>query len=139
MLFVCDSFRFIGTFIHLRTVFMINYRPTTKMREGNVVTGVFLSFCWAEQGGSHVTITNANDALEFTVQPPPPRHRTPCAPSPPRHGTSLDREPLPLLVTSGCHHWRPCSLEDPPPTPWQLKHVQLAQAGMHIILECFII
>ena len=54
--------------------------------------------------GHHVTITH--DALNLTVQLPPPEH-----------GASLDRDSAPLIVASGGHYWRPiqmCLLWDNP-------------------------
>ena len=45
---------------------LYNYCPLTKLREGNVFTCV----CLSVHGGPHVTITY--DALDLTLQPPPP-------------------------------------------------------------------
>ena len=97
------------------------YPLTTKLREGNVFSRVFL-------------FTGV-----LTVQPPPPalppsRHGT-SRQGPPGHGTSLHRDPSPLLVTSDGHHWRPVqtsSLQDPLTSTdiwWLLKQVRLAHAG----------
>ena len=54
---------------------MCFYRSPTKLREDNVISCVFLSFC--QGGGPHVTITH--DALDLNVQPiPPPPEPQPC-------------------------------------------------------------
>ena len=86
----------LGINMILRILFMKLLPPAN---EGNVFTGVYLSFCsWG--GGSHVTITF--DALDLTVQAP----RSP-------HGLGIS-----LVVTSDGHYWRPvqtCSLHDPTP------------------------
>ena len=102
--------------------------PPTKLREGNVYTRVCL---FTGGGGPYVIITH--DALVLTVHalhagvpscPLDIRHGTLLAP---RHQTwDQPPTPMPLLVISGGHHWRPvqiCSLEDtphpPPPARWQ--------------------
>ena len=85
-----------------------NCCPPTKLWEGNVFICVCPSVSQSVNGGPHVTITY--DALDITVQCP--------APSPGRfgHQTWDPPAPVPLLVTSVDHHWRPvltCSFEDP--------------------------
>ena len=50
--------------LEVDTGFGIDYRPSTKLREGNV----FARAC-PLTGGPHVTITY--NAMDFTVQPPP--------------------------------------------------------------------
>ena len=45
------------------------YSPPTKFLEGNIFTGVCLSFC-SIAGGPHVTINN--DALDLTIENPIP-------------------------------------------------------------------
>ena len=89
------------------------------MREGNVFTGVCLSFCGG--GGGGVGTSHASWGRSHRRLPP-----LPCisdlGPTPPpsqphsRHQTW--GPPLPQLLTSAGHHWRPvqsCSLEDLPP------------------------
>ena len=75
--------------------------------------------------GSHVTITH--DPFDITVQAPA------SGPSP-GHVTLLDLgPPSPLLVTSGCHHWRPVeasSLRDAPPHwNWHLVAIKTCTVG----------
>ena len=44
------------------------YRPSTKLREGNVLSHVYLSVSTEEE--YHVTIIH--DALDLTIEPSPP-------------------------------------------------------------------
>ena len=87
-----------------RVLLAIKYCPQMKFREGNVLTGVCLSFCSVG---------------------------TPCDHYPSGHGTWVTHQyqiwgllqipdigPIPPLLISGGHHWRPvqsCSLEVWPP------------------------
>ena len=102
--------------------FVTCYRPQTKLREGNVFTGVCL-FTGAGREGRYITCimhhgigrvgyplpTCASHLGTYPpLVPPPPRHQT--------WGTT----PSLLLLTSGGHHWRhvqTCSLEDLTPHP----------------------
>ena len=109
--------------------------PPTKLREGNVFSRVSLSVCLST--GEDVTINH--DALDLTVQGPPPPSCTPRHGTSPRlPGTSLYWNPPqtrahpstcsnslnldltvqgPLLLTSSGQEWRPvqtCSLRIPP-------------------------
>ena len=86
----------------------IYYHPQTKLREGNVFTGVCLSFCW-EGWGPHVTITHDGLGHEYPLLWIPDMGPPPIPDIGPTHH--------PLLLTSGGHHQRPvhtCSLEDLP-------------------------
>ena len=64
-----------------------------------------------------------------------------------RHCTGLPMAMLPLLVTSGRHHWRPvqtCSLEETPP-PYQYWHLMATKVHLigkqvvRILPECFLV
>ena len=82
-----------------REIQNIFYHPPTKLREGNVFTGVSLFV--RRMGFRLVTITH--DTLEVTVQGPPPPDMGPVG------------EPPPPLVTSGGYPLRPvqtCSLDN---------------------------
>ena len=129
------------------------YRPPKELREGNVFTGIRLSFC---SGDPHVIITN-DVSLYRPHLPSPLGHQTwdpslwfCCSPLLQTSdleplGPPLDIRPRthPLLLTSGGKHWRPvktCSLEDTP-RGWHLVVVTetrtVCKWAVHILLECF--
>ena len=101
------------------------YRPSTKLREGNVFTMM------------HGT------SLHRATPGPAPRHGTPQPLLPPdiRHGTP----PCPLLLTCGGHHWRPfqtCSPEDPLSPLVLTSAIEACMVGkrmVRILLECFLV
>ena len=116
--------------------FSIYFRPTLKLREGNVFSCVCPPFC-PGGGGPHVTITH--DALNVTVQGPSPPTRDMGPP-----GLS----PFHLLVTSDSNYWRPgqtCSLENPPTLPVLTSGGMLTKVhtvgkwAVRILLECFLV
>ena len=87
-------------------------------------------------------MTLTHDALDFTVQAPPPQTSDlePAGPHPDiRLGTLLPPPCHPLLVTSGGRDWRPVHLRTLPPPEidiwwWLLKLVQSAQACFLVII-----
>ena len=81
------------------------YRPSMKLREGNVLTLVCLSI---QRWASHVFITH--NALDLTGPLLDMGFHWTWIPPPLAHGISLHRDPLPLLVTSGDHYWRPVQI-----------------------------
>ena len=87
--------------------FSIYFRPTLKLREGNVFS-VSVHHSVREEGVPMVTITH--EALNLTVQGPLLQHET----------WTPGLSPFHLLVTSDSNYWRPgqtCSLENPPTLP----------------------
>ena len=99
------------------TVYMWHfYRLPMKLREGNVFTGVFHSV-WE----SHVAITH--DALDFSVLSLLNRHGTSLYRDLSETGTSLYKDPLWPVLTSGSY-WSTCG-----------QHKQ----AVRILLECFLI
>ena len=99
----------------------IYYRPTTKLREGNVFTGVCLLFC---SGGCHVTITH--DALHLTVQSHP-------VPEP---------APLPPLVIWDMTTPPPPDMGPPTNQSWHLVATEartVRNRAVRILLECFLV
>ena len=112
-------------------------RLPTKLRSGNVFTGVSLSFC----SGGRVPWWMGPHCTGPPFSLPDMWHGDLPPPSPGPHGT-----PPQLLVTSGGHHWRSvqtCSLEDPHSGIdiwWPLKHIRLASGlVVRILLECFLV
>ena len=89
----------------INTVLPTEYRPPTKLREGNVFSRVYQSFY---SGGGESHVTNTHNALDLTVQQAPncpPHTETHLAPTPLVHGPSA----------TGGQHWIPvqtCSLAD---------------------------
>ena len=84
-----DDLDLLGEKILRSMVNIVNYRPQTKLREGNVFRGVCL-FTRRE-----VYVTLSHDALDLTVPTPPlpdmgPEYLTPSF----------------LLLTFGGHRWR---------------------------------
>ena len=124
------------------------YCPPTKLREGNVFTGV----CHYVQlgGGPHMTITH--DVLNLTLQTPtdqalPLQTWGPSIPglgTPSRHETWGPHPLVSNIVTSGGHHWIPvhtCSFDltvQPPLHYWHLVDEvhTVGKRAVRILLEC---
>ena len=119
------------------------YSTPTNLQEGNVFSRVCLLFCPQER--AHMTITH--DALDLTVQPPPPDWPSPDF----RPGThralaqpSLDiRLGIPpandiwwssLENCSDLFIWGPSSRSD----IWW-KHIAWRKWEVHVLLECFLV
>ena len=107
-----------------------NYRPWTKLRNGNVFSCIRQSFC--PQGRPHVNITHVT--LDLTVWRTLPLVQR-----------SLDiRHGTPLLETSSGHHCRPvqtCSFGTHRGDSWwwPLKQYMVCKWVVCIPLECFLV